>query len=118
MKINTLGRSALNAGLARKMSVSSLTGSNTDQPICGTSSSAAVAMARRKVEVMASPFSSFQHLTSAAGPGELPDLDALHHRCPGAGKRVGHADAEFPVVVRSEERRVGKECRSRWSPYH
>jgi len=21
-------------------------------------------------------------------------------------------------VVRSEERRVGKECRSRWSPYH
>src|SRR5258706_5168840 len=23
-----------------------------------------------------------------------------------------------PVVLRSEERRVGKECRSRWSPYH
>ena len=22
------------------------------------------------------------------------------------------------VGVRSEERRVGKECRSRWSPYH
>ena len=22
------------------------------------------------------------------------------------------------VVSRSEERRVGKECRSRWSPYH
>ena len=22
------------------------------------------------------------------------------------------------VPVRSEERRVGKECRSRWSPYH
>ena len=21
-------------------------------------------------------------------------------------------------IVRSEERRVGKECRSRWSPYH
>ena len=21
-------------------------------------------------------------------------------------------------VLRSEERRVGKECRSRWSPYH
>ena len=21
-------------------------------------------------------------------------------------------------VIRSEERRVGKECRSRWSPYH
>src|SRR2546427_11231302 len=23
-----------------------------------------------------------------------------------------------PVLARSEERRVGKECRSRWSPYH
>ena len=22
------------------------------------------------------------------------------------------------IKVRSEERRVGKECRSRWSPYH
>ena len=25
---------------------------------------------------------------------------------------------ETPRYVRSEERRVGKECRSRWSPYH
>ena len=24
----------------------------------------------------------------------------------------------FPCFSRSEERRVGKECRSRWSPYH
>ena len=22
------------------------------------------------------------------------------------------------LLIRSEERRVGKECRSRWSPYH
>src|SRR2546426_9252769 len=31
------------------------------------------------------------------------------------------ANYDFPVanfVNRSEERRVGKECRSRWSPYH
>ena len=25
---------------------------------------------------------------------------------------------DSPVLWRSEERRVGKECRSRWSPYH
>ena len=25
---------------------------------------------------------------------------------------------EVYLVYRSEERRVGKECRSRWSPYH
>ena len=25
---------------------------------------------------------------------------------------------KFQTTTRSEERRVGKECRSRWSPYH
>src|ERR1043166_9789001 len=29
----------------------------------------------------------------------------------------GHVDFTYEVS-RSEERRVGKECRSRWSPYH
>ena len=33
------------------------------------------------------------------------DLDAAHLR-------------GIDVALRSEERRVGKECRSRWSPYH
>ena len=28
------------------------------------------------------------------------------------------ADAKGATAERSEERRVGKECRSRWSPYH
>ena len=28
-------------------------------------------------------------------------------------------DISYPIfMLRSEERRVGKECRSRWSPYH
>ena len=27
-------------------------------------------------------------------------------------------DLLINYVLRSEERRVGKECRSRWSPYH
>ena len=27
-------------------------------------------------------------------------------------------EALVPFAERSEERRVGKECRSRWSPYH
>ena len=34
----------------------------------------------------------------------------------GANSRVLETDAED--MIRSEERRVGKECRSRWSPYH
>ena len=29
-----------------------------------------------------------------------------------------HGIATFSENGRSEERRVGKECRSRWSPYH
>src|SRR2546430_9910102 len=31
--------------------------------------------------------------------------------------RMLHEDGAR-IVMRSEERRVGKECRSRWSPYH
>ena len=27
-------------------------------------------------------------------------------------------DVKIGYIERSEERRVGKECRSRWSPYH
>src|SRR5256885_16994403 len=34
-------------------------------------------------------------------------------------ERSGSAtEAGVPEFMRSEERRVGKECRSRWSPYH
>ena len=31
---------------------------------------------------------------------------------------LGLLASVLAAVVRSEERRVGKECRSRWSPYH
>src|SRR5256885_16527694 len=33
-------------------------------------------------------------------------------------QRVESAQADHYTSDRSEERRVGKECRSRWSPYH
>src|SRR5437660_12638845 len=37
-------------------------------------------------------------------------------------KETGHQNAYFPLFVpkslRSEERRVGKECRSQWDMYH
>src|SRR5574337_895815 len=42
---------------------------------------------------------------------EFPDSDMA----PLAAKRIGITFVQAP---RSEERRVGKECRSRWSPYH
>ena len=31
---------------------------------------------------------------------------------------AGHVNPDGDCTTRSEERRVGKECRSRWSPYH
>ena len=30
----------------------------------------------------------------------------------------GATEKDIQRFLRSEERRVGKECRSRWSPYH
>ena len=47
----------------------------------------------------------------------LTEAIALGHDC-GHGPG-GHASEDaLAVFLRSEERRVGKECRSRWSPYH
>src|SRR2546427_1149066 len=45
-----------------------------------------------------------------------PGLDHVRHQVHGDER---HARlAEHAGDGRSEERRVGKECRSRWSPYH
>ena len=43
----------------------------------------------------------------------VPALESALEKNPGKAKSI-----ERFVVLRSEERRVGKECRSRWSPYH
>ena len=49
-------------------------------------------------------------------------LDGLHEgdaeKIAQAFHPVSHLYSESNGDVRSEERRVGKECRSRWSPYH
>src|SRR2546422_10680356 len=42
-----------------------------------------------------------------------PDLGVVWHELGYAAFRLGDR-----TRARSEERRVGKECRSRWSPYH
>ena len=40
--------------------------------------------------------------------GDVVDFDYLTEKI----------DKAREILCRSEERRVGKECRSRWSPYH
>src|SRR5258708_28436185 len=48
----------------------------------------------------------------------LAGLAVPHARTEPYAPRLGLGGAEAPDRERSEERRVGKECRSRWSPYH
>ena len=57
---------------------------------------------------------SLEQVVGAANVQRLSEL-------PTVGDRNGRVRvAEFVSIAskRSEERRVGKECRSRWSPYH
>ena len=49
----------------------------------------------------------------AANPGPLPDT-AIRS----LWRELMSACRGLERLLRSEERRVGKECRSRWSPYH
>src|SRR2546425_7429054 len=72
--------------------------------------------------------------TQTDSPGMIDDplQRILPDREPGIGVWILGSDREHPLLQwilndrpcnesqhdRSEERRVGKECRSRWSPYH
>src|SRR2546421_9493681 len=76
------------------------------------------------VQTCALPISA-EHVVFGAGAVGLAIADALLARGVAPGQvrvvnRSGHAPlpAGVQTLGRSEERRVGKECRSRWSPYH
>src|SRR2546421_3967499 len=49
--------------------------------------------------------------------GRIAAIDDLRAHWAG-GLQQDAEEARLKERVRSEERRVGKECRSRWSPYH
>src|SRR6266536_6078990 len=60
---------------------------------------------------------------SPIAKGTISAIDsAAAEKAPGVLAVLTHLNApklaEPPNAQRSEERRVGKECRSRWSPYH
>ena len=46
------------------------------------------------------------------------ELDRIGDRKTAVFFIISDTNPTFNFIVRSEERRVGKECRSRWSPYH
>src|SRR2546425_12863519 len=55
-------------------------------------------------------FGMFIHWGLYAVPADATDLEGK--------KRIAEWYLSNKQMQRSEERRVGKECRSRWSPYH
>src|SRR5256886_8650292 len=60
-------------------------------------------------------------LTRGGGANPLLDVVAPLRSVNGYGLFRVMTMERFEIVIeggRSEERRVGKECRSRWSPYH
>src|SRR3712207_5828549 len=61
-------------------------------------------------------------LHPAVHGGLLAIRDNPEHQAALAAHGIGAIDLLvvnlYPFEARSEERRVGKECRSRWSPYH
>src|SRR2546428_13998358 len=65
----------------------------------------------------ARPVTSHVHLAYAGAKG-TPDSIAGRQRRHVADFPRGSFGVRPGAVRRSEERRVGKECRSRWSPYH
>src|SRR5574341_591307 len=89
---------------------------------------------RRVSFVSSKPFDEIvRNLTATMGH---PDMSAFHRALAAASTpaeleevvqgaigssdlmEFGRFDAGAVLQKRSEERRVGKECRSRWSPYH
>ena len=52
----------------------------------------------------------------------VKDDKIIAYQCKGGHEGCGEGDPVLrlheDLPPRSEERRVGKECRSRWSPYH
>src|SRR5574340_652002 len=63
--------------------------------------------------------------TPVRKPGTLAGRDTVvitavhrrHNQNPGTNEPENYSNSSFRFCRRSEERRVGKECRSRWSPY-
>src|SRR2546426_8032526 len=87
--------------------------------------SAATTSSRRRRRAQArtaSPLRAFAEEPLRAGQEHEDQEDEGGRVAPGAAQEEGgralDAAVEEPADDRSEERRVGKECRSRWSPYH
>ena len=97
------------------LSTETLTAAAQDSDIFHTSAKVSTLPAQR-ARVLNSLEPSTEH-----NPPTLPSLPlSIIRICMSEAPRVVHplAHTKIRSGTRSEERRVGKECRSRWSPYH
>src|SRR2546422_4718648 len=84
----------------------------------------AVNIAQRTLELnrepQLKPYIDLLRMAEKAQRMVKESLDAFVSRDTELARRVCGEDADVDALKeqRSEERRVGKECRSRWSPYH
>src|SRR3712207_8662335 len=68
--------------------------------------------------IFAEVIEAFGALAERPGTRDRRPPVQLRGRISGRLRFAGALKAGVDEVGRSEERRVGKECRSRWSPYH
>src|SRR2546430_17270749 len=74
--------------------------------------SRAIPSTAREIGVNEQTLRNWVHDYRASHAGDEPPL-TISERA-----RLRELEKEVRELRRSEERRVGKECRSRWSPYH
>src|SRR2546425_3371105 len=70
------------------------------------------------VQTCALPISGHRGGSAAGASPRLPQAARREASGGRQARRAGRRRAARGAARRSEERRVGKECRSRWSPYH
>ena len=82
-------------------------------------------MSNYKVTVLGAGLAGCEAALWLAGKGvqvELYEQKPTHfspaHKSEGFAELICSNSLKAERLDRSEERRVGKECRSRWSPYH
>ena len=78
-----------------------------------------------KVDVLTSGYVSMDHIIRIATPAKVGFTSLVTNKSNskifygGCSVNIAYALCRLGMkAMRSEERRVGKECRSRWSPYH
>ena len=83
-------------------------------PQFGTASTGEAAFSPSAPPAQQAPAWGDSHASSVPSAMVPPPNTTPVHAGPVPGESAG---ANGSVAIRSEERRVGKECRSRWSPY-